>query len=101
MPNIMLNSDMVLGFNSSVASSGVGVLNQNCGPYQRNGSFSGCSSPSDQSQPNTVSIVKGYVQSNANFLAALGTSYKKMLSVGYGAAGKLGAALVAVDLSKC
>jgi len=100
----MLNSDMVLAYNSSTVNS-FGVLNQNCGPYTPppQSAFVGCQAPTDGSQPNTVSTVQTYAGNNAAFLSAFAVSFKKMLSVGYGASysNKLGAALVDLDLSTC
>ena len=101
-PNIMLNSDMVLAFNASVVN-GFGVVNQVCGPYSNSNAFNGCSSPTDQTQPNTVSIVQTYLDSNARFLAAFGVSFKKILSVGYGTGSnqKLEDPLVDINLATC
>ena len=97
----MLNSDMVLGYNVSVANA-YGVLNQACGPYSPQGAFNGCLNPTDQTVPNTVATVQGYISSNANFLSAFSTSFQKLLSVGYGTgSSKLGGPLTSLDLSTC
>jgi hypothetical protein len=98
----MLNSDIVLAYNSSTVNN-FGVVNQNCGPYTPQSQFVGCKAPPDSSQPNTVPTVLTYAGNNAAFLAAFAVSFKKMLSVGYGASysNKLGAALVDLDLSTC
>lgn len=99
VPNIMLNADIVLGFNATATTT----AGQNCGPYTPNGAFVGCTSPTDNSQPNTVAIVQSYLgaSGNANFLAAFSTSFKKLLSVGYGTGSSKLGALVDLDLSTC
>ena len=100
-PNIMLNSDITLGFNASTVNA-VGVLNQACGPYSPRGVFNGCTTPTDNTVPNTVAIVQTYVNSEASFFSAFSDSFKRMLSVGYGTgSSKLGGPLLSLDLSTC
>mmetsp|Transcript_17843 Transcript_17843/g.24482 ORF Transcript_17843/g.24482 Transcript_17843/m.24482 type:complete len:190 (+) Transcript_17843:1121-1690(+) len=102
IPNIMLNSDIVLAYNASTLKN-FGVLNQNCGPYTPQNEFVGCKAPTDDSLPNTVSIVQAHASNNAAFLATFADSFKKMLSVGYGDNydNKLGPELVDLDLTSC
>lgn len=99
VPNIMLNADMVLGFNATATTT----RGQVCGPYAPNGAFAGCTNPTDSSQPNTAVIIQSYIgaNGNANFLAAFSTSFKKLLSVGYGTGSSKLGALVDLDLSTC
>ena len=99
VPNIMLNPDMVLGFNATATTA----RGQSCGPYGANGAFVGCANPTDNSQPDTVSIVRSYTggNGNTNFLTAFSTSFQKLLSVGYGTGSSKLGALVDLDLTTC
>ncbi len=99
VPNIMLNPDMVLGFNATATTK----TGQSCGPYTQGFVFAGCVNPTDNSQPDTVSIVRSYTggNGNTNFLTAFSTSFQKLLSVGYGTGSSKLGALVDLDLTTC
>ena len=99
VPNIMLNPDIVLGFNATATTT----RGQSCGPYGANGAFVGCTTPTDNSQPSTVATVQSYIGANGNrnFLTAFSTSFQKLLSVGYGTGSSKLGALVDLDLSTC
>ena len=99
VPNVMLNADIVLGFNATATTT----AGQDCGPYMPNGAYVGCVNPTDDSQPNTVDIVNSYIRrnGNANFLSAFSASFKKLLSVGYGTGSSKLGSLVDLDLSTC
>lgn len=112
IPNIMLNSDMVLGFDISLNSTPncpkCGVFFQNCGNPDV-----ACSKPeAGFAEPDIFDQVKIYADRNTGnkkFLDDFGISFAKLMSVGYGmpadvdgatAAGKLGT-LTALNFSTC
>ena len=96
----MMNPDMVLGFSAETETT---VGGQSCGPYSSNGGFVGCTNPTDNSQPDTVNIVKSYLgaNGNSNFLKMFPISFKKLLSVGYGTGSSKLGELVDLDFSTC
>jgi len=94
--NIMLNSDMIVGFNIDLTSNGnclqCGTFGQRCGSP---GGVSQCTVPVATTS-STFSIANTYRQNNAAFLSAFTASFNKMTSVTY-AAGQL----TPIDLSTC
>ena len=99
VPNILLNADIVLGFNTTTTTT----RGQSYGPYGANGAFVGRATPTDNMQPSTVATVQSYIgaNGNTNFLTAFSASFQKLLSVGYGTGSSKLGALADLDLSTC
>ena len=107
---IMLNSDMVLGFNISTSSATCdhcGVLDERCGPNGPPISQALCTAPVTNAitggRSATYTQVQAFAQSNAAFLQAFSAAFSKLTSLGYGSRatpGKLGT-LSAINLATC
>lgn len=110
---IMLNSDMVLGFNistSSAACEHCGVVDERCGPNGPPLSQALCTAPVTNAltggRSATFAQVQAFAQSNAAFLTAFSAAFAKLTSLGYSSSagsatpGKLGT-LTAINLATC
>lgn len=102
---IMLNSDMALGFDIAIDAQGLASQTQRCGSQGAPGGAYGCARPTATTVPSTGALARTYANDNAAFLRGFAESYVKMASVGYGiagqtTAGKLGT-LIAFDPSLC
>lgn len=87
-PNILMNTDMTLGFTMSEVNGSYGVIGQQCGgvfksglPTAENGYD--CKNPAGVAESSGFDLVKEYASDNDLFLQKFSNSFVKLTTVGY------------------